>query len=34
VSLIRGNAPVPAPLTKPKTAGKIHGNVPDDLGDM
>ncbi len=34
VSLIRGNAPVPAPLTKPKTAGKIHGNVPDDLGDI
>ncbi|MDP3257749.1 NAD-binding protein, partial [Bosea sp. (in: a-proteobacteria)] len=34
VDLIRGNAPVPAPLTKPKAAGKIHGNVPDDLGSM
>lgn len=29
--LIRGNAPTPAPLTKPKTPGKIHGNVPDDI---
>jgi glutathione-regulated potassium-efflux system protein KefB len=29
--LIRGNAPIPTPLTKPKTPGKIHGNVPDDI---
>jgi glutathione-regulated potassium-efflux system protein KefB len=34
ISLIRGNAPVPAPLTKPKAAGKIHGNVPDDFSDI
>jgi len=32
--LLRGNAPVPAPLTKPKAAGKIHGNMPDDLGSI
>jgi glutathione-regulated potassium-efflux system protein KefB len=31
--LIRGNAPVPAPLTKPKAPGKVHGNVPDDLSE-
>ncbi len=30
--LIRGNAPTPAPLTKPKAAGKIHGNMPEDAG--
>jgi glutathione-regulated potassium-efflux system protein KefB len=29
--LIRNNQPVPAPLTKPKTPGKIIGNVPDDI---
>ena len=29
--LIRGNAPTPTPLTKPKTPGKIHGNMPDDI---
>lgn len=34
IDLIRGNAPVPAPLTKPKAAGKIHGNMPDDLSDI
>jgi glutathione-regulated potassium-efflux system protein KefB len=34
VSLIRGNAPVPAPLTKPKAAGRVVGNVPDDVGDF
>jgi glutathione-regulated potassium-efflux system protein KefB len=31
VDLVHGNAPIPAPLTKPKTPGKIHGNVPDDI---
>lgn len=30
--LLRGNTPTPAPLTKPKAAGKIHGNMPDDVG--
>ncbi|HEV7260830.1 MAG TPA: monovalent cation:proton antiporter-2 (CPA2) family protein [Bosea sp. (in: a-proteobacteria)] len=34
VNLIRGNAPIPAPLTKPKAAGRVHGNVPDDVGDF
>jgi glutathione-regulated potassium-efflux system protein KefB len=29
--LLRYNQPVPAPLTKPKTPGKIIGNVPDDI---
>jgi len=33
-SLVHGNAPVPAPLTKPKSAGRVHGNVPDDVGDF
>jgi glutathione-regulated potassium-efflux system protein KefB len=30
--LIHSNKPTPAPLTKPKAAGKIHGNMPDDVG--
>ncbi len=34
IDLVRGNAPVPAPLTKPKAAGRIHGNMPDDLSDI
>ncbi|HEY5793656.1 MAG TPA: monovalent cation:proton antiporter-2 (CPA2) family protein [Bosea sp. (in: a-proteobacteria)] len=34
VNLIRGNAPIPAPLTKPKAAGRVVGNVPDDVGDF
>jgi len=29
--LLHGNAPIPAPLTKPKLRGTVHGNVPDDL---
>lgn len=32
--LLRGNAPIPTPLTKPKATGKIHGNIPDDLSDI
>lgn len=29
--LMRGNAPTPTPLTKPKKPGRIQGNVPDDI---
>lgn len=32
VDLVRGNAPTPTPLTRPKAAGTISGNVPDDYG--
>ncbi len=29
--LVHGNAPIPAPLTKPRAKGTVSGNVPDDL---
>lgn len=30
--LLRNNAPVPTPLTKPKRPGQIPANLPDDIG--